>query len=242
MEGEMKENTLPPGFRFHPTDEELITCYLINKISDSNFTGRAITDVDLNKSEPWDLPVTSCFEPEQDEWVVCRVFQKSAGGKKYPSNHTRAVNPYNLDIAQSAIPPQVMQSENFQFPMGRSYVSNAELAELTRVFRGGSTSMNMPIQTELNFPAAGGGGGGCFTISGLNLNLGGSTSVQPYLRPTPAPMNQPQDMTSSMLTNCTIGNDGAGYGADHMQNTNGLNNRFMNMDQCADLDNYWPSY
>lgn len=52
----MKDETLPPGFRFHPTDEELITCYLINKISDANFTARAVTDVDLNKCEPWDLP------------------------------------------------------------------------------------------------------------------------------------------------------------------------------------------
>lgn len=55
MEG-TKEESLPPGFRFHPTDEELINCYLINKISDASFTGRAITDVDLNKCEPWDLP------------------------------------------------------------------------------------------------------------------------------------------------------------------------------------------
>ena len=47
---------LPPGFRFHPTDEELITFYLINKISDATFTGRAIGDVDLNKCEPWELP------------------------------------------------------------------------------------------------------------------------------------------------------------------------------------------
>lgn len=54
-----KEETLPPGFRFHPTDEELITSYLINKISDSSFSARAITDVDLNKCEPWDLPGTS---------------------------------------------------------------------------------------------------------------------------------------------------------------------------------------
>lgn len=51
-----KDETLPPGFRFHPTDEELITYYLTNKLSDSSFTGRAIADVDLNKSEPWDLP------------------------------------------------------------------------------------------------------------------------------------------------------------------------------------------
>jgi hypothetical protein len=47
---------LPPGFRFHPTDEELISHYLYKKVLDSNFSARAIGDVDLNKSEPWDLP------------------------------------------------------------------------------------------------------------------------------------------------------------------------------------------
>jgi hypothetical protein len=58
-----KEETLPPGFRFHPTDEELITYYLINKISDPNFTGKAIGDVDLNKCEPWELPGTCNLKP-----------------------------------------------------------------------------------------------------------------------------------------------------------------------------------
>ncbi|KAL1813054.1 hypothetical protein ACET3Z_023119 [Daucus carota] len=47
---------LPPGFRFHPTDEELITYYLLNKVLDHNFTCRAIAQVDLNKCEPWNLP------------------------------------------------------------------------------------------------------------------------------------------------------------------------------------------
>lgn len=47
---------LPPGFRFHPTDEELITYYLLKKVLDGSFTGRAIADVDLNKCEPWELP------------------------------------------------------------------------------------------------------------------------------------------------------------------------------------------
>lgn len=51
-----KEEKLPPGFRFHPSDEELITFYLINKIRDASFTCKAIADVDLNKSEPWELP------------------------------------------------------------------------------------------------------------------------------------------------------------------------------------------
>ncbi|KAA8541225.1 hypothetical protein F0562_025168 [Nyssa sinensis] len=50
------EESLPPGFRFHPTDEELITYYLTHKVSDFNFTSKAIADVDFNKCEPWDLP------------------------------------------------------------------------------------------------------------------------------------------------------------------------------------------
>lgn len=51
-----KDESLPPGFRFHPSDEELITFYLVNKISDATFSCRAVADVDLNKCEPWDLP------------------------------------------------------------------------------------------------------------------------------------------------------------------------------------------
>lgn len=47
---------LPPGFRFHPTDEELITFYLLKKVLDNTFSGRAIAEVDLNKCEPWELP------------------------------------------------------------------------------------------------------------------------------------------------------------------------------------------
>jgi len=47
---------LPPGFRFHPTDEELITYYLLRKAVDGGFCGRAIAEIDLNKCEPWELP------------------------------------------------------------------------------------------------------------------------------------------------------------------------------------------
>ncbi|RID80499.1 hypothetical protein BRARA_A03159 [Brassica rapa] len=50
------ETIMPPGFRFHPTDEELITYYLLKKVLDSGFTCAAISQVDLNKSEPWELP------------------------------------------------------------------------------------------------------------------------------------------------------------------------------------------
>ena len=47
---------LPPGFRFHPTDEELITHYLKQKVFNTFFSATAIGEVDLNKIEPWELP------------------------------------------------------------------------------------------------------------------------------------------------------------------------------------------
>ncbi|KAL8227180.1 hypothetical protein R6Q57_017012 [Mikania cordata] len=46
---------LPPGFRFHPTDEEIVTHYLTRKVIDRNFTASAIGEVDLNRCEPWEL-------------------------------------------------------------------------------------------------------------------------------------------------------------------------------------------
>jgi hypothetical protein len=45
-----------PGFRFHPSDEEIITSYLRPKVLDNNFTALAIGEADLNKLEPWELP------------------------------------------------------------------------------------------------------------------------------------------------------------------------------------------
>jgi hypothetical protein len=53
---EQRAMELPPGFRFHPTDEELITHYLAKKVADARFSALAVSVADLNKSEPWDLP------------------------------------------------------------------------------------------------------------------------------------------------------------------------------------------
>lgn len=47
---------LPPGFRFHPSDFEIVSHYLTNKVHDRDYSCIAIADADLNKTEPWDLP------------------------------------------------------------------------------------------------------------------------------------------------------------------------------------------
>ncbi|RCV31203.1 hypothetical protein SETIT_6G157900v2 [Setaria italica] len=74
---------LPAGFRFFPTDEELITYYLAPKAMDDSFTSPAIRDVDLYKSEPWDLPceqqAAAAAADLQEGYFFCRR------GSKYPS-------------------------------------------------------------------------------------------------------------------------------------------------------------
>ena len=47
--------SVPPGFRFHPTDEELLYYYLKKKVSYEAIDLDVIREVDLNKLEPWDL-------------------------------------------------------------------------------------------------------------------------------------------------------------------------------------------
>ncbi|ERN17061.1 hypothetical protein AMTRI_Chr09g13630 [Amborella trichopoda] len=72
--------TLPPGFRFHPTDEELVAYYLKRKIHGWKIDLEIIPEVDLYKCEPWDLPDKS-FLPSKDlEWYFF-----SPRDRKYPN-------------------------------------------------------------------------------------------------------------------------------------------------------------
>ena len=52
--------TVPPGFRFHPTDEELLLYYLKKKVGFEKFDLEVIREVDLNKIEPWELQGKLC--------------------------------------------------------------------------------------------------------------------------------------------------------------------------------------
>ncbi|GJN07120.1 hypothetical protein PR202_ga24919 [Eleusine coracana subsp. coracana] len=56
VKSEQGDLFLPPGFRFHPTDEEVITSYLLQKFLNPSFSPRAMGEVNFNKCEPWDLP------------------------------------------------------------------------------------------------------------------------------------------------------------------------------------------
>ncbi|KAK6939117.1 NAC domain [Dillenia turbinata] len=75
---DMNEQGLPPGFRFHPTDEELITFYLASKVFNGSFGGVDIAEVDLNRCEPWELPDVA--KMGEREWYFF-----SLRDRKYPT-------------------------------------------------------------------------------------------------------------------------------------------------------------
>ncbi|KAM5557101.1 NAC domain-containing protein 7 [Rosa sericea] len=72
---------VPPGFRFHPTDEELVDYYLRKKVTARRIDLDVIKDVDLYKIEPWDLQeLCRIGTEEQSDWYFF-----SHKDKKYPT-------------------------------------------------------------------------------------------------------------------------------------------------------------
>ncbi|KAB2088231.1 hypothetical protein E1A91_A04G169900v1 [Gossypium mustelinum] len=71
-------SSVPPGFRFHPTDEELILHFLMKKLSSSPFPVSIIADVDIYKFDPWDLPDKAVLG--EKEWYFF-----SPRDRKYPN-------------------------------------------------------------------------------------------------------------------------------------------------------------
>ncbi|XP_071722973.1 NAC domain-containing protein 30-like [Rutidosis leptorrhynchoides] len=75
------ESCVPPGFRFHPTEEELVGYYLKRKINSLKIDLDVIIDIDVLKMEPWDIQARcKLSSEEQSEWYFF-----SHKDKKYPT-------------------------------------------------------------------------------------------------------------------------------------------------------------
>ncbi|XVE60789.1 hypothetical protein DITRI_Ditri05aG0155200 [Diplodiscus trichospermus] len=75
------ESCVPPGFRFHPTEEELVGYYLRRKINSLKIDLNVIMDIDLYNMEPWDIQDTCKLGyDEQNEWYFF-----SHKDRKYPT-------------------------------------------------------------------------------------------------------------------------------------------------------------
>ncbi|KAL6567637.1 hypothetical protein OROGR_001305 [Orobanche gracilis] len=70
-----------PGFRFHPTDEELVGFYLRRKVENKPINIELIKQADIYKYDPWDLPKSKNVEEKDKEWYFyCKR------GRKYKNS------------------------------------------------------------------------------------------------------------------------------------------------------------
>jgi len=72
------ELNLPPGFRFHPTDEELVAHYLCARAAGRSAPVPIIAEVDLYRFDPWELPERALFG--RREWYFF-----TPRDRKYPN-------------------------------------------------------------------------------------------------------------------------------------------------------------
>ncbi|KAI4320593.1 hypothetical protein MLD38_034055 [Melastoma candidum] len=70
----------PPGFRFHPTDEELVLYYLKRKICRRRLRLNIISELDVYKWDPQELPGQSLLKTGDRQW-----FFFSPRDRKYPN-------------------------------------------------------------------------------------------------------------------------------------------------------------
>ncbi|CAL0325211.1 unnamed protein product [Lupinus luteus] len=75
MQGEL---VLPHGFRFHPTDDELVNHYLCRKCAAQSIAAPIIKEIDLYKFDPWQLPYMAAYGDK--EWYFF-----SHRDRKYPN-------------------------------------------------------------------------------------------------------------------------------------------------------------
>nr|QSD99865.1 NAC family transcription factor [Melilotus albus] len=72
---------LMPGFRFRPTGVELINYFLKRKVMGKRFQNNLISELDIYKYAPWDLPDKSYLKTGDLEWYFfCPVEKKYGNG------------------------------------------------------------------------------------------------------------------------------------------------------------------
>lgn len=77
----MAKTSLIPGFRFHPTDAELVMYYLKRKLLGKKIIGNAVAEVNIYEFGPWDLPDKSSLKSGDLEWYFfCPKSKKYSSG------------------------------------------------------------------------------------------------------------------------------------------------------------------
>ncbi|KAL3838268.1 hypothetical protein ACJIZ3_022859 [Penstemon smallii] len=79
VSGAPPPTALAPGFRFHPTDEELVRFYLRRKVCGKPFKFQAVSELDVYKSEPWEVSEHSALKTRDLEWYFFSPVDRKYG-------------------------------------------------------------------------------------------------------------------------------------------------------------------
>ncbi|KAK9187733.1 hypothetical protein WN944_019131 [Citrus x changshan-huyou] len=71
------------GFRFYPTDEQIILLLTMKRRDPAGFSVRTIKEIDLYNFEPWELPCHSEIQSEEEVWYFfCEPCYKNSESKR----------------------------------------------------------------------------------------------------------------------------------------------------------------
>ncbi|KAK9153313.1 hypothetical protein Sjap_000793 [Stephania japonica] len=80
------DDIILPGFRFHPTDEELVGFYLRRKVERKPLSIELIKHIDIYKYDPWDLPKVSTVGDK--EWYFFCIRERKYRNSIRPNRVT----------------------------------------------------------------------------------------------------------------------------------------------------------
>ncbi|KAJ0973393.1 hypothetical protein J5N97_021352 [Dioscorea zingiberensis] len=95
----MNNNSVPPGFRFYPTEQELVSFYLKNRLENTRVQDieRVIPPIDVYAFDPWQLPEMSgeyCILDSEQWFFFCPMQEREAQGgrpaRTTPSGYWKA--------------------------------------------------------------------------------------------------------------------------------------------------------
>ncbi|GFZ12638.1 NAC domain containing protein 42 [Actinidia rufa] len=143
-----------PGFRFHPTDEELVWFYLRRKVENKPLTIQLIKQVDIYKYDPWDLPTTGIDKPIYSSTSGERDGRKCIGLKKslvYYRGSAGKGTKTEWMMHEFRLPTDHHDDKTTKHMDGKSIAQEAEVWTLCRIMKRNSSSKNfIPDWRELS--------------------------------------------------------------------------------------------
>ncbi|KAF9671025.1 hypothetical protein SADUNF_Sadunf12G0003800 [Salix dunnii] len=147
-------NSLPLGFRFRPSDAELVNYYLKYKINGRDDKVKVIREIDVCKWEPWDLPEElDGTKPGQGAFVLCRLFKKQDESIERPNCDEAEATVSSPTTALSS--PEVTQSDQI---LNEASPQNATISGVVApvefpscsvgVSDGGDQTVDLPASAE----------------------------------------------------------------------------------------------